>query len=153
ALTRLRSLLAVQPDADVIADRIASAIGLGGHGAPAQEIFWAVRKLLETLAAEQPLIVALDDIQWAEPTLLDLIEYLADRIENVPVLLVCLAREELLEVRPQWADGKPHATTLELDALGRSEIDHLIAALGEADETLRERIAGAADGNPLFVEE
>jgi len=156
ALARLRSLLAAQPDADVIADRIASAIGLGGRGAPAEEIFWAVRKLLETLAGGQPLIVVLDDIQWAEPTLLDLIDYLADRIEDVPVLLVCLARDELLEARPQWAEGKPNAATVQLDALERSEIDDLIAALGKAgglDETMRERIAGAADGNPLFVEE
>src|SRR5262249_22759178 len=113
-------------------------------------------KLLETLAAGQPLIVVLDDIQWAEPTLLDLIDYLADRIEDVPVLLVCCARDELLEARPQWAEGKLNAATVQLDALERSEIDDLIAALGNAgglDETMRERIAGAADGNPLFVEE
>jgi class 3 adenylate cyclase/tetratricopeptide (TPR) repeat protein len=155
AFERVRALVAARPEAAVLADRIGAAIGLRARGAPAEEIFWAVRELIETLAAEQPLILVLDDIHWAEPTLLDLIEHLADRIENVSTLLVCLARDELLEARPRWRDGSPNSATIELEALPASEITALIGSLdtGDLDEQLRERIAAAADGNPLFVEE
>jgi class 3 adenylate cyclase len=155
ALRRVQALLASDPDAELVAERVAVAIGLVGGGAPAVEIFWAVRRLLESLARERPLIVVLDDIHWAEPTLLDLIEHLADRIEDVPVLLVCLARDELLELRPSWSQGTRNAVTVQLEALGPQEVAELIAELhGDAvDEGLRERIARAADGNPLFVEE
>jgi predicted ATPase len=88
-----------------------------GPGPPAiQETFWAVRKLFEHVAAERPAVIVFDDIQWGEPTFLDLLEYLADWIKTAPVLFVCLARPEVRELRPEWMLAKPNATLLALDS-------------------------------------
>ena len=80
--------------------RLAPAFGLPGAGAALEETFWAVRKLFEALARRRPLLLVLDDVHWAEETLLDLVEYLAGWTRGVPFLLVCSARPELLERRP-----------------------------------------------------
>ena len=122
----------------------------------AEETFWAVRKLLESLAQQRPLVVVVDDIHWAEPTLLDLIEHIADWSRDAPLLLVCLARPELLEDRPTWGGGKLNATTILLDPLDETETDELIDNLlggSGLDAAARGRIREAAEGNPLFVEE
>ena len=94
----------------MVAERLESAIGSGTGGAVKEEIFWAVRKLAEALARESPLVLVFEDVHWAEPTLLDLIEYLADWVREAPVLIVCLARPELLDGRPAWGGGKLNAT-------------------------------------------
>ncbi len=86
-----------------IAARVAAAVGAGDQGGPAEEIQWAVRRLLECVATDRPLVIRLDDVHWAEPWLLDLVEYLA-AFAAAPVLVVSCARtEELLEVRAEWA--------------------------------------------------
>jgi class 3 adenylate cyclase/tetratricopeptide (TPR) repeat protein len=116
----------------------------------------ATRKLLETQAAERPLVVVWDDIQWAEPTFLDLIEHVADWSRGAPIFLLCVARPELLELRPAWGGGKPNATSLMLESLGSDETSTLIDnLLGDADldDSTRARILAASEGNPLFVEE
>ncbi len=118
-----------------------------------EEIPWALRKLLESAA---PVLVVFDDIHWAEPAFLDLIEHVADLSRAAPILLLCLARPELLERRPGWGGGKLNATTVLLEPLSATQTDELLERLlGEAtlDEELRERIRDAAEGNPLFVEE
>ncbi len=116
----------------------------------------ATRKLLEAHATEQPLVVVWDDIQWAEPTFLDLIEHVVDWSRGAPILVLCVARPELLELRPAWGGGKANATSLLLEPLDGDEtstlIDNLLAG-GELHAATRERILEAADGNPLFVEE
>ncbi len=117
------------------------------------ELFWAVRSQLEEVAAEQPVVVCFDDIQWGEPTFLDLIDHVADLSRGVPILLLCLARPELLEKRPGWAGGKLNATTVLLEPLSADECAELIEAHGGVDSEIRTRILAAADGNPLFVEE
>ena len=90
--------------------------------ATAEEIAWAVRKLLEAAAAERPLVVVFDDIHWGEPTFLDLVEHVADWSRDAPILLLCLARPELLERRPGWGGGKLNATTVLLEPLdGRGD--------------------------------
>ena len=135
----------------------AALSALLGHGqAPADEIAFAVRKLFESAAAERPLVVFLDDLQWGEPTFLDLVEHVADWSREAPIMLLCLARPELLELRPNWGGGKLNATTVLLEPLTADETDELIdRLLGEdlLDPSLRVRIRSAADGNPLFVEQ
>jgi len=121
-----------------------------------EEIPWAFRKLLEAAAASSPVVVVFDDIHWAEPTFLDLIEHVADLSREAPLLLLCLARPELLDRRPGWGGGKLNATTVLLEPLSASQTDELLERLlGAAtlEPDLRERIRDAAEGNPLFVEE
>jgi predicted ATPase/class 3 adenylate cyclase len=121
------------------------------------EIAWAVRKLLESAADMTPLVAVFDDLHWAEPALLDLIEHVADFSRGAPLLVLCLARPELLDHRPGWAGGKLNATTLLLEPLKPAETAELIGALvpaaGGLDPMLRDRVQVTAAGNPLFVEE
>ena len=128
-----------------------------GHGqAATDEIAFGVRKLLEAQAAERPLVVLLDDLHWGEPAFLDLVEQVADLSRDSPMLLVCLARPELLDRRPGWSGGKLNATSVLLEPLAADETDQLIDGLLDGhplDIGLRRRIAVAAEGNPLFVEE
>src|SRR5262249_60627120 len=120
------------------------------------EIALAARRRLEQRAADEPLVVVFDDLQWAEPTFLDLVEHVADFSRDAPIFLLCVARPELLELRPAWGGGKVNATTVLLEPLPATDTDTLIANLlgkREIDDEIRQRILGAADGNPLFVEE
>jgi class 3 adenylate cyclase/tetratricopeptide (TPR) repeat protein len=114
------------------------------------EVFAAMRGLFEELASEQPVVAVFDDVHWAEETLLDLIEHLSVRLGSRPVLLLCLARPELAERRPQWLSGAD--ATLALEALSASDAHGLLAAL-ETPASVRERIAELAEGNPLFIEQ
>jgi class 3 adenylate cyclase/tetratricopeptide (TPR) repeat protein len=153
-----RKLAALLPagDASLVGDRLEALLGLGPAAPGIQETFWAVRKLLEHLGAQRPLVVVFDDIQWGEPTFLDLVEYLADWIRAAPVLLLCLARPDILEVRPTWTAGKPNATMITLQPLSESETQGLIENLvggAQLEQQARARIAEVAEGNPLFVEE
>ena len=116
----------------------------------------AFRKLIEARAIERPQILVLDDIQWAEPLFLDLIEHIADWSRDAPILLLCIARPELLELRPGWGGGKLNATTILLEALSLDDCEVLISRLAGGEELsadVRGRILRAADGNPLFIEE
>jgi class 3 adenylate cyclase len=116
----------------------------------------AFRKLLETRAAERPQIVVFDDIQWAEPVFLDLIEHVADWSRDAPIFLLCVARPELLEDRPAWGGGKLNATTILLEPLPADDCEallDLLAAHLDVPSAARTRILAAADGNPLFLEE
>jgi class 3 adenylate cyclase/tetratricopeptide (TPR) repeat protein len=118
------------------------------------EAAWAVRKALEFAAAELPLVVVFDDIHWGEPSFLDLIEHIADLSRDAPILLLCMGRPELLDVRPGWSGGKLNATTVLLEPLAREQTDELVRGLlAEDDESLVARIGDAAGGNPLFVQE
>ncbi|HEY2542111.1 MAG TPA: adenylate/guanylate cyclase domain-containing protein [Gaiellaceae bacterium] len=131
---------------------------LGESAAPTtpEEIAWAVRKLLEAAAQERPIVAVFDDVHWGEPTFLDLIEHVADLSRDAPILLLCLARPELLESRPGWGGGKLNATTILLEPLDADETEELIERLldgEELDPGLVARIRAAAEGNPLYVEE
>jgi class 3 adenylate cyclase/tetratricopeptide (TPR) repeat protein len=151
----LAELVAADESAELVAERIAGAVGLAGAGGRSEEIFWAVRKLLEALARERPVIAVLDDIHWAKPTFLDLLEYLAG-FASGPILLLALARTDLLEARASWASPRRNASTLVLEPLSGRAADDLIAGLaGSAaiSSAARARIAEASGGNPLFVEQ
>jgi class 3 adenylate cyclase/tetratricopeptide (TPR) repeat protein len=114
------------------------------------EVFAAARSMFEELAVARPLLVVFDDVHWAEETLLDLIEHLAVRLGRAPVLLLCLARPELADRRPQWLSRPESALTLE--ALAASAAHGLLDALA-APDVVRDRIAELAEGNPLFIEQ
>jgi class 3 adenylate cyclase/tetratricopeptide (TPR) repeat protein len=118
-----------------------------------EEIAWAFRRKLEAVAAGRPLVCVFDDLQWGEETFLDLVEHVADLSRDSPLLLLCMARPELLDRRPGWAGGKLNAVNVLLEALAPAETEQLISSLAELDQGLRDRIATAAEGNPLFVEE
>jgi class 3 adenylate cyclase/tetratricopeptide (TPR) repeat protein len=121
--------------------------------ATANELFYAVRAQLEDVASEQPLVVFFDDIQWGEPTFLDLVDHIADLSRGVPIFVLCLARPDLLDKRPGWGGGKLNATTILLQPLSVEECVELIKVHGGVETDMEERILAAADGNPLFVEE
>ena len=125
------------------------------RGRRADEIAWAFRKLLEEAARERPLVVVFDDLQWAEATFLDLIEHVADLSRGAPILLLCMARPELLDRRPGWAGGKLNATNVLLEPLSsRRDAGADRSSSGRAvDDALRGGSSTAAEGNPLFVEE
>jgi class 3 adenylate cyclase/tetratricopeptide (TPR) repeat protein len=125
-------------------------------GTSAAETQLAFRRLLEARAAEQPQIVVLDDIQWAEPTFLELVEHVTDQSRDVPIFVLCVARTELLDARRGWGGGKLNATSLLLEPLGADDCEQLISNLLEEaslDDDARERIVSTSEGNPLFVEE
>jgi len=150
----LSEILRADAEAELVAERIAGVLGLGEVSG--EETFWAFRRLFEALARERPLVLVFEDIHWAEPTLLDLIEYLADLTREAPVLLLCLARPELLDDRPSWGGGKPNAASILLEPLVESESEALIDNLGGLtglDQSARGRILEAAEGNPLYVEQ
>jgi class 3 adenylate cyclase/DNA-binding winged helix-turn-helix (wHTH) protein len=121
-----------------------------------EQLFRSVRRLLEEAAREEPLVVVFDDVHWGEPTFLDLIEHVADWVRDAPLLLVCMARPELLDLRPAWGGGKLNATAIFLEPLAPSEIERLARNLlgsGDLDDDLALWIGRTAGGNPLFVEE
>ena len=144
-----------RPEGEQVVDVLAEAIGLGETGGHAEEkIFWAARRLFEQLAERRPLVVVLDDLQWAEATFLDLVEHVADHARGAPLLLLCLARPELLDARRGWAGGKLNASSILLEPLGPAESLELVGNLVDAlDPDAAERIAAACEGHPLFAEE
>ncbi len=143
--------------AELIAERVAELLGFGG-GEPgtSEETFWAVRRLFEVLARERPLVIVVDDLHWAESTFLDLIEHLVDFSRGFPIMIVGMARPELLDTRPGWGGGKPNATTIALEPLSEAECREMISNLLDhvpLSPAVELRITCAADGNPLFAEE
>jgi class 3 adenylate cyclase/tetratricopeptide (TPR) repeat protein len=155
ARSKLDALLAETADGERISSLVGGLFGWGPAGAT-EDAFWAVRRILEHLARERPVVVVFDDIHWAEPTMLNLIEHLADWTRDAAVLLVCLARPELLDIRSDWGGGKMNATSILLEPLPADEASLLVDnLLGRADipQAARDRILEAAEGNPLFVEE
>jgi DNA-binding SARP family transcriptional activator len=153
---RIPDLLRGEADAELIADRVAAAIGLADFSGAPEKLFWAFRRLLEALAHARPLVIVFEDIHWAEPVFLDLVDYLASFTRDAPILVLSLARLELLEERPTWSGGKPNAASILLEPLGRDESEVLMDNLPrgpELTESTRRRIAETAEGNPLFLEQ
>ena len=153
---KIASVVAGEEHAAVIVDRVAQAVGLTAAEPGPEETFWAVRKLLEALSRRRPLVLVFDDIHWGEPTFLDLVDHIADWSRDSPMLVVCLARPELLDLRPAWGGGKLNATTILLEPLSQEEsarlVDNLLGPHRMGDAA-RARLTEVAEGNPLFVEE
>ena len=120
-----------------------------------EALFFVARQFVESIARDRPTLLVFEDIHWADSSLLDLIEVLTVRTQEVPVLFVALARPELFTSRPAWGGGLISATSLALDPLPEQEAEHLAAQLlaGRAEGDYAARLAAAAEGNPLFIEE
>jgi class 3 adenylate cyclase/tetratricopeptide (TPR) repeat protein len=157
AIAALAAAGAAEDEAELIAARLARVAGFTAGTVPVEEAQWAVRKLLQGLARRQPLVVVIEDIHWAEPTFLDLLEHLATLMAEVPVLLICLARPELLDERPSWAAvGGERATTVALEPLSPREAGELLEQLVRGlDLTTEEgaQLLVAAEGNPFFLQQ
>jgi class 3 adenylate cyclase len=154
--SRLREVLGAEPEAERIAGIVGGLLGIEDSPPAPDEIFWAIRKTFEALARSQPLVLVFDDVHWGEPTFLDLVEHIADWTRDAPILLIVMARAELLEKRSAWGGGKRWVTTMSLEPLSEVESEELVASLlgrAELPAELRGQISRAAEGNPLFVEE
>lgn len=146
-------LLALAGERDVAA-KLASILGLSPATFPLPEVFWAVRRLVERLGAEQPLIVVVDDVHWAQPALLDLFEHLLAAGTAAPLLLVLTARPEFVDEAPAWI-GREGALHLPLEPLDERAAAAVVDNLAGAAVPLEvsRRVIATAEGNPLFVEQ
>ena len=145
----LDAVLGGVPDGATAHERILEAVGRAEPRSRSDELYWAIRRLLETLARERPVVLVLDDIQWAEPAFLDLVEYLAGWSRDAPILVCCMARPDLAELRPAWA-----GTTIQLTPLPREHARTLLENLsGPLDPEAADAVGRATGGNPLFLEE
>jgi class 3 adenylate cyclase/tetratricopeptide (TPR) repeat protein len=145
--------------AEAVADLLGLATGVleAVHGERSQqEIAWAAREWAQLMAQTQPLVLVFEDIHWAEEPLLELIESITAWVRDGPLLMLCLARPELLDIRPDWGGGRVRATSIELEALNPSNSEELIDALSAgtavSPET-RKLLLEKTEGNPLFLEE
>src|SRR5262249_18500135 len=138
-------------DVDWVESHLRPVVGQTGDSAGSQEeAFAAWRRFWEALAEQHPLVLVFEDIQWADDGLLDFIDQLADWVRDVPMLIVCTARLELLERRPAWGGGKGNAATGQLAPLSEEQTAQLMSALGaDAHGDLVERCGG----NPLYAEQ
>jgi predicted ATPase/class 3 adenylate cyclase len=157
---KLRAALAgllVLETADEMASHLELLIGLGTNGevADRQILFFAARRFVEALAREGPCVLVFEDLHWADSGTLDLLEVLASRIRDVPLMLLALARPDLLLTRPGWGGGLPAYTALSLEALNKEDSSELATQLLGRDVTDSEaaRVVETAEGNPLFIEE
>jgi predicted ATPase/class 3 adenylate cyclase len=159
------SAIVTGPKAESVAEAIAWTVGLGLPGAaqgdPAaseirSRLYSAWTRYVSALGREQATVLAIEDIHWASAPLLDLVDHLADVLQDTPVVIVCPARPELLESRPDWGAGKQNAIALNLAPLSQADSRRLVGELLDADgvfEDAREQILERADGNPFFLEE
>jgi class 3 adenylate cyclase/tetratricopeptide (TPR) repeat protein len=145
--------------ADAVADLLGLATGVleAVHGERSQqEIAWAAREWAQLMAQTQPLILVFEDIHWAEEPLLELIEHMTDWVRDGSLLILCLSRPELLDVRSDWGGGRVRATSIELEPLGEADSEQLIDALSEVGDLspeTRRALLEKTGGNPLFLEE
>jgi len=154
---QLRDALAENDQRDAILGVLRSVTGASEEvGGSTEEVFWAVRRAFEALALRRPLVVCFDDAHWAEPTLLDLVEYLVGWSHDAPILILVLARPEFVEQRPHWLFPSPNWESTQLEPLSGEEVEALLASFSDEfsiSAGTRAKIAAAAEGNPLFAEQ
>jgi len=144
AVTRhLGILLGLEPE-QTVADR--------------ETLFFSVRCFIEAVAEDRPTMLVFEDLHWADPSLLDLVELLGGRLRGTPIVLLVLARPELLDARPGWGGGLPAYTALSLQPLAadasRQLADELLGGSAvDPRSSLANRVSTTAEGNPLFIEQ
>jgi tetratricopeptide (TPR) repeat protein len=135
---------------------VSSALGWSTASPAPEEVFAAVTRLLELLSDRSPLVVLVDDLQWADQTFLDLVQFLTASLRDRPILILCLARSELLDEQPSWGGGRFNSTTVLLGPLSGQDSEALVAGLLGSplrDRPAIERVTTAAEGNPLYLVE
>src|SRR5215831_7088717 len=157
SLERIKALLADEADAAAVADQLHRALGPGTQGrTAAAEIFWAARRFLEALARQRPVLIVFEDMHWAEPTFLDLVESLALQPGKSPITIVCIARPELLDQRPAWAAEADRAVSIQLTPLGEGAAAALLDSVSAGQRiapSTQARLIDTAGGNPLYLEQ
>jgi class 3 adenylate cyclase len=142
-------------DAEEVTEHIALLIGLRAEGdvGDRQVLFFSARRLVEALARERPTLLLFEDIQWADSSLLDLVEHLASRVRGVPLVMLALARPEFLDSRPTWGGRLPSYSSIPLEPLAEEDSRALAAQLLGRSGDEANRLVATAEGNPLFIEE
>jgi predicted ATPase len=152
--TRLAELLEGDAQAEPVTRAVLGTVGLAETAGSSDDTFWAFRRLFEALARERAFVAVFEDLHWAEPRLLDLLDSVTAFSSGAPIVLLCLARPELLERRPEWAVPGPDRIGFPLEPLSEDEARAMMVTLEpELDEEAFEQIVERADGNPLFLEQ
>ena len=140
-------------DREAVVERVAAAINLSAAQFPVAELMWGGRRLLETLAADRPLVMLVDDLHWAEATFLDFLDHLLETVEGASLLVLGSSRHEIFERHNDWATGH-EADLVTLAPLSDADAGRIVEELlGSLESSVRSRIAEVAEGNPLYVEQ
>lgn len=153
---RLEAALGEEAEGDSVMASLGQLLGLDQATVGSEEIFWAVRKLLENVARDQPLLVLFEDLHWAQPTFLDFLEYLGDWVRDAPIMVCCPARLDFVDDHRGWGDDRANVSRLTLGPLSDPDCVRLVENLLHGEELSRRgraRIVEAAGGNPLYLEE
>jgi class 3 adenylate cyclase len=159
AQAKLRTLVATlvpAEECEAVGDQLDALLGLGREDLVTHRraLFAAARRLVEALAAERPTVFGFDDVHWAESSLLDLLEFLAGRVRDVPAMFVLTARPELFDARPDWGGGLPRYTAIAVEPLTDADARRMaVGLLPDPAAEVVERLGETAGGNPLFIEE
>jgi class 3 adenylate cyclase/tetratricopeptide (TPR) repeat protein len=152
----LMTSMGASAQSEQVTERLLSVIGRTATPFPVQEVFWAARVLFQALATSHPVVVAFEDVHWAEPTFLDLLDHLRDFVTGAPLLILCSARPEFLEAHEGWSERGANSTLVRVESLAVGESERLLDELfGGADVLIeiRRRLLEASGGNPLFLEQ
>lgn len=149
---RLTGLVADHPDAGAVAAQLGPLLGAGGEPGRLDDVAWAVQTVVEHLAEKSATVLDIDDVHWAEPALLDLLESVLRTCRDLPLLVVCQARPEFLTDRPSWGSGLPNVTTVRLEPLSDADAADLVTKVSNLDPVAAGKVMVAAGGNPLYLE-
>ncbi|MEA2716062.1 MAG: hypothetical protein QOI99_379 [Actinomycetota bacterium] len=156
ALAKLAGTVNSDESPQRVVDNLAQLLGLATATLSSDDLFWAVRKIFESLARRRPLVLVFEDVHWAQPTFLDLLEHVRVWARDAPILVLCSSRPEILERYPAWAVPAPNLFRLTLSPLSEEESHHLVdTILGApaAGRDLPPRVVATAEGNPLYLVE